>query len=133
MAVMQPSKGGSNLAQSFLGNTATQAAPLPQITAPQGFSTPQPAPMPAPQPIGTMAPPEMRKEWYNTMTGEAMPNYRPRPWMSSMKDMGIIPAQREVPVAPAAQPQMAPQPSRYQQIAQAINDRAIARLNSGGR
>ena len=51
MTVMQPSKGGNGLAQSFLTNTATQAPQqsLPQIQAPQPLLPKGPMPMPVSQ------------------------------------------------------------------------------------
>lgn len=131
MAVMGDSKGGGNLAQSFMNNTATQAPQqLPAISAPQGFSTPQPAmpPQPAPQApvMGSMAPRQIQNPRYNP--GNGLRDGNP-----AMFETNGDPIPRFIdapPPAPVAQP--APQPTRYQLIAQAINDRAAARLNNRG-
>lgn len=129
MAMMNDSKGGSNLAQSFLGNTATQAQPLPQITAPQGnFAAPQlPAPAAAPAPMPQAQPTE---RW--TYLGKEIPADRARQLTygfgsNAIRQRGQMPIREMIQAAPTLAPQPAYQPSQAALMARAINERAAAR------
>lgn len=123
---MQDTKGGNNLAQSFLSNTATQApaASMPQIARPQRFTAPQ-VQMPAPQ--APQAPQTVTKGVW-TYLGKEIPEQRAR---QLMYGIGSNDATRHDPLPIMqrikVQPQMAPQPRQSQLMAEAINRRAMER------
>ena len=126
---MQDTKGGNNLAQSFLSNTATQApaASMPQITRPQRFTAPQ-VQMPAPQ--APQAPQTVTKDVWSYL-GKEIPEARAKQLMygigsNAVRQRGQMPTMQRVTTTQAPV-QQAPQPRQSQLMAEAINRRAMER------